>query len=124
MGGKQTYRVRELFKGLAEDEWRRENPYSSDIETVDAVLFHPYADDVNRQEALAAWFQRYQPCLFGRVAAAVNRLHYIFLYEEDLVASDQHIAESIRLGVQAWRQRSVSPRSRISAPAHGLVLSV
>jgi hypothetical protein len=119
-----THVIKDLVRRLSEDEWRRTNPFSDDVRAVHQVLFHPYADDVDRQEALAAWFQRYQPCLFGRIAAVANALHYIFLTDDDLREADQHIAERIQQGRRAWWQRSVSPRTGISSPAHGLVLSV
>jgi hypothetical protein len=119
-----TYIIKELVRRLSEDQWRRTNTFSDDVKTVHQVLFHPYADDADRQEALSAWFQRHQPCLFGRIAAAANALHYIFLTDDDLQESDQHIAERISQGRRAWWQRSVSPRAGLSSPAHGLVLAV
>lgn len=119
-----TYVVRELVKRLSEDEWRRANPFSDDVSAVHRVLFHPYATDDDRQEALAAWFQRHQPCLFGRVAAANNNLHYVFLDDDSLRQSDQEISERIQQGRVGWWQRSVSPRAGHSTPAHGFVLAV
>jgi len=119
-----TYTIKELVRQLTEDEWRKANPFAEDVQAVHQVLFHPYASDDDRQEALADWFQRHQPCLFGRIAAVQNALHYIFLDDDDLRESDQHIAERIQLGRRAWWQRSVFPRAGFSSPAHGLVLSV
>jgi hypothetical protein len=119
-----SYTIRDLVKRLSVDEWRRTNSFSDDMKSVHQVLFHPYANDDDRQEALAAWFQRYQPCLFGRIAAVSNALHYIFLNDDDLRETDQHIARRIDQGRRAWWQRSLSPRIGFSSPAHGLVLSV
>src|SRR5450755_95213 len=119
-----TYVVRDLFRRLSEDKWRRDHPFSREITAVNAVLFHPFATDPDRQEALGAWLQRHQPCLFGRVAAPQNALHYLFLDEDDLHESDQHIAERIHQGRRDWWQRSRFPRKGISAPAHGFVLCV
>jgi len=84
-----TYIVRDLCRRLSEDELHRANPFSDDLTMVHQVLFHPYASDPQRQDALAAWLQRYQPCLFGRIAAANNALHYVFLDDDDLRESDQ-----------------------------------
>lgn len=119
-----TYTIKDLARRLTEDEWRKANPFAADMQAVHRVLFHPYASDGDRQEALATWFQRNQPCLFGRIAAAQNALHYIFLDDDDLRESDQHIAEHIQQGRRAWWQRSVFPQTGFSSPAHGLVLSV
>ena len=119
-----TYVVKDLFERLSEDKWRRDHPFSPEITAVNAVLFHPFAEEADKQEALAAWLQRqpHQPCLFGRVAAVNNALHYLFLDDDDLRESDQHIAERIQQGRRDWWQRSRYPR--VSAPAHGFVLCV
>lgn len=119
-----TFVVRDFFRRLAEDKRRRTQPFSDEVAAANAVLFHPFSTDADRQEALALWFQRHQPCLFGRVAAANNALHYVFLYDEDLRESDQHIAARIQQGRREWRQRSISPYPGISAPAHGLIVSI
>jgi hypothetical protein len=119
-----THLIRDLFRRLTEDEWRRQHPFSAEITTVNAVLFHPFATAADKQEALIPFMQRHQPCLFGRVAAANNALHFVFLEEDDLRQSDQHIAERIQHGRRSWWQRSRSPHQNVSTPAHGLVLCV
>lgn len=122
----ETFVVRSLLQRLTEDKWRRDNPFSAEIGAVNSVLFHPFATESDKQIALSAWIQRphYQPCLFGRIAAANNALHFLFLDDEDLRESDQSISEKIQHARRAWWQRSRSPRSGISAPAHGFVLCV
>lgn len=127
-----TYVVRDLFRRLSEDKWRRDNPFSPEMETVSKVLFHPYSEEANKKEALIKWMQRpprdgqpgYQPCLFGRVAGANNALHVVLLDDDDLRDSDQHISERIQKGRQDWWQRSRSPRPGLSTPAHGFLLSI
>lgn len=119
-----TYVVRDLFRRLSEDKWRRENPFSPEITAVNAVLFHPFAEDADKQVALAKWLHHHQPCLFGRVAASTNTLHYLFLDDDDLRESDQHIAERIQQGRRGWWQRSRCPRDGTSTTAHGFVICV
>ena len=116
--------VRDLLRQLSEDKWRRDHPFSTELTAVNEVLFRPFAADEDRQEALGLWVQRHQPCLFGRVAAPQNALHYLFLNDDDLRESDQHIAGRIQQARHEWWQRSRFPRKGISAPAHGLVLCV
>lgn len=117
-----SYVVRDLMNRLREDEFRRSHPFSEDLKLVQDVLFHPYADDGDRELALRSWFQRQQPCLFGRVAAAMDTLHVHFLLDRDLTESDQHITGRIREGLSGWKQRSVSPGPTVSTPAHGFAL--
>src|SRR6266542_3523066 len=121
-----TYVVRDLFRRLSEDKWRRDHLFSPEINAVNAVLFHPFATETDKQVALAAWLQRppHQPCLFGRVASANNSMHYLFLDEDDLRESDQHVAERIYRARRDWWQRSISPRAGVSTPAHGFVLCI
>ena len=119
-----TFVVRDLFDALREDKYRKTTPFSSDVDKVQRVLFHPFADDGDRQDALGPWFQRQQPCLFGRIAAATGTMHYHFIGERDLLQSDQHIAESINEGLRKWRGRSLTPHKAVSLPAHGFVLLV
>ena len=119
-----TFVVRELLSQLSEDSWRRSNPFSNEVQIAHAVAFHPFASDAERQEAMNLWIQRHQPCLFGRIGAAVNRLHFAFLDDDKLRDSDQQIAAHIEDGRRAWWQRSISPRDGLSTPAHGLVLAV
>ncbi|MBX7134337.1 MAG: hypothetical protein K1X67_16815 [Fimbriimonadaceae bacterium] len=119
---KHTYAVRDLFDSLKEDTYRRGAVFNSDVEKVHRVLFHPFSDYGDYEEVLSAWFQRHQPCLFGRVSAAMGTLHFQFLTDRDLTNSDQHIAAKIREGLAKWRQRSLAPKAQFSVPAHGFVL--
>lgn len=109
---------------LSEDEWRKRHAFGPDMKKAHKALFHPFASDAKRQATLDAWFQDQQPCLFGRIAAAINAIHYVFLDDQDLASSDQHIQDAIHQGVLRWRQRSLAPRKGISAPAHGLVVAI
>src|SRR5579864_9778186 len=98
-----TYVVRDLFRLLSEDEWRRDHPFSPEMETVNRILFHPFSEEQDKKDELVLWMQRpghpgNQPCLFGRVAAANNALHLLLLDDDDLRESDQHIADRIQQG--------------------------
>jgi hypothetical protein len=127
-----TYVVRDLLHRLSEDQWRRDHPFSPEMETVNKVLFHPFSEEADKKDALMKWMQRpgrsespgHQPCLFGRVAAANNALHLVLLDDDDLRESDQNIAERLQQGRRAWWQRSRSPREGVSTPAHGFVLCI
>lgn len=116
--------VRDLYSRLAEDTFRRDSPFSNEIDEANGVLFHPFASNVDREKVLNLWFQQHQPCLFGRVAAAQNKIHYCVITDEDLQRPDEEIAEQIREELVAWKRRSIRPAPEISLPAHGFMLAV
>jgi hypothetical protein len=114
--------LRELYDGLTEDRWRQETPFSDDIWKVHEIVFHPYRTDAQREEAYLLWFQRNQPCLFGRIAASKRRIHFCFLDEVDFNKSDEQVAAHIQADRTAWKRRSLRPHPELSNPAHGFVL--
>src|SRR5689334_16347304 len=121
-----THSLRDLYRRLAEDTWRRTTPFSQDLQDAHAALFYPYTLDTDREKILSLWFQGKgnQPCLFGRIGAAQKTLHYCILTDEDLQLTDEEIAAHIREEVVAWKRRSIRPAPEISLPAHGFVLAV
>jgi hypothetical protein len=116
----KTYRIKEALDRLVEDPWRKQNSFSDDMRIMQETFFAPFVSDKVRAEALANWLQSWQPCLFGRIAAKVSRMHYCFLDEANLRESDQDIAERIATSILDWKRRSLDP-SR-SQPAHGFML--
>ncbi len=117
--------LRKLYMALKSDTWRKANPFSSDIKLVQDLLFDPFATDAQRKEQLDHWLQGVgnQPCLFGRIAAANDRIHYCILLEEDfLTRSDKEIAKKIEESLLDWKRRSVRPKPNLSTPAFGFVL--
>ena len=100
--------LRSLYQALKRDEWRREQKFSADIQTVNHVLFDTYAEESQRKEMVVNWLQRYQPCLFGRVAAATGSLHICILTETDfLTRSDREVGNIIKREQLEWKRRSV-----------------
>jgi hypothetical protein len=116
--------LRELYESLQPDRWRKEQAFSEDIQTVNDLLFDPFATTAQRIEQLSNWCQRYQPCLFGRVAAPSDHLHFCVLDERDfLTKSDEEIAGIIHNELVAWKRRSLRPTSGFSTPAFGFILA-
>ena len=117
--------IRDLYEDLRHDDWRTNHEFSADIKTVNETLFHPYANDSDRIEQLNNWLQKYQSCLFGRIAAAKSRLHFSVLTEKDILQrSDSEIAGIIHRDLLDWKRRSIQPESQRGEPAHGFVLIV
>ena len=117
-----TFELKTIYRELTEDKWRESQSFSEDMAKVHEIVFHPYRTDAQREEAYLLWLQRNQPCLFGRMAAAKQRLHFCFLGEDDFQKSDQEIAAKIQGDRIAWKQRSLRPHLAFSNPAHGFLL--
>jgi hypothetical protein len=117
-----AFKLRDLYSKLAEDKWRTQTPFSADIQKVHEVVFHPFRSDAQREEAYLLWLQRNQPCMFGRIVASKQRIHFCFLDEEDFTKSDQEIGEHIQRDRIAWKQRSLRPFPELSNPAHAFLL--
>jgi len=117
-----SFELQNLYRQLTEDKWRKDTPFSDDMAKVHEIIFHPYRTDAQREEAYLLWLQRNQPCLFGRIAASKQRLHFCFLGEDDFQKSDEEVAAKIQRGRIAWKQRSLRPHPEFSNPAHGFLL--
>lgn len=68
------------FRG-APDRFRKQHPFSEDIESVHAVLFSSRYDKRRKRAVYRRWLEANQPCVFGRVAAK-NRFVFVCLIEE------------------------------------------
>jgi hypothetical protein len=114
-----------LYKDLKVDKWRRDNKFSDDITLANELLFDPYSTMAQCEIQLLNWLQRFQPCVFGRIAAAKGYLHFCIIRDTDLLTkSDEEIASLIREELLRWKQRSITPQDGFSTPAHGFILSV
>jgi len=112
--------IRQLLQSLQQDDWRKSNPFSTDVQLANEVILHPFARDYEKLEALRLWLQANQPCLFGRIAAATHRMHLCVLSEDDLMSSDQHVRDKIKRERQLWKIGSL----RNELPEHGFMLLI
>jgi hypothetical protein len=108
----------ELYAHLEEDTFRAGHPFSDDMETANAVLLNPFAKDPQRRISLECWFQRWQPCLFGRMAGKRKGIHYCFLTVEDLLKSDAFVRDKVTTSRKLWKHRALR-----GDPRHGFILS-
>ena len=93
------------------DEWRKKAGFSPEVEQVHKILF---SDSVTRQEqqkAINGWIQKYQPCLFGRVAAAQNAIRYSFVTEKEITNGDDAVRQRIQEDHLAWTRETFNGRS-------------
>src|SRR5262249_30325904 len=97
--------VASTMEQLEADPWRIEHPFSPDLGPQLGVICNEGATRDERIEALNAWLSRYQPCLFGRIAAKTNAITYCLLTEKDLRGSDQDLAKAIQAARLEWLRR-------------------
>jgi hypothetical protein len=94
--------IRELYLRLQQDSWRSETRFSPDVEAVNHRLFDTQSSDIQRAECINTWLAKYQPCLFGRIAAKHELLRYCILTEADLLADDDHVQAKIQTARRQW----------------------
>jgi hypothetical protein len=107
----RTLGVTELLDALREDNWRKDHAFAEDMRIAHQVLLHPFSDDDEKQEALALWLQKNQPCVFGRVAAKLGKVYYCFLTEADLRRPDSEIRNKVQRAKNQWKQWSLEGAS-------------
>ena len=70
------------------------------------------------RDAYLSLLHKNQPCVFGRIAAQMNRMDIFFLSEPDLCRADEDLQELLRLERLLWKQRCL----RNERPEHGFLL--
>jgi hypothetical protein len=98
--------IANLMSELKADTWRSEVGFSSDLESYQTKILQSANDKAAVQEQLAEWLQRFQPCLFGRIAAKLSLLTYCILTDEDLLGSDEAIATKIQDSRTEWTREA------------------
>ena len=100
--------VAHLISNLTADPWRAEVGFSEDIENAHKSIFD--AEEAEISEALRTWLQRFQPCLFGRIAARLDLITYCVLTESDLASSDTEIHTKIQKARLEWTKAGYDGR--------------
>jgi hypothetical protein len=103
------------------DPIRTKLGFSEDMKVAHDLLFREDTTLFEKETVIGRWLQSNQPCMFGRIAAKTNRMHYCILTETDLRGSDESIKLKIEKELKLWKHRSLSggPDSR-----HGFLLVV
>lgn len=94
--------ISEILERLRPDPWRVEVGFSPELEAAHEAMFKPQISEADLIAAVAAWLQRHQPCLFGRIAAKLGLLSYCILTDADLHQSDHKIKEKIQSARLQW----------------------
>src|SRR5580692_2535214 len=92
----------ELVAQIEKDEFRERKGFSPDVAEVNAKLFATNDSAVVREEILK-WLGRWQPCLFGKIAARRGALSTCILFDADIRSkSDEWISDQIQSARLEW----------------------
>ncbi|HEX5717550.1 MAG TPA: hypothetical protein VF179_15430 [Thermoanaerobaculia bacterium] len=97
--------ISDLLASLEPDPWRKETQFSADIRAASELLLDEAATDAQRVDVLERWFERHQPCLFGRIAARLGLIHFCILTPSDLSESDDFLRQKIQRERRAWTRK-------------------
>lgn len=93
--------LQSLLGQLTADPWRAEKGFSPEVAAANEKIFGARADD-EVKALLAEWLAKFQPCLFGRIAAKRDQLSYCVLTERDLEQDDQVVRDKIQSDRRRW----------------------
>lgn len=95
--------VSKMLDSLKPDSWRAEVGFSPEVDAANRLLFRPNSD-AEIKNILNTWLQKYQPCLFGRIAAKLGLISYCIITDSDLDGSEEDIARKIEGEHELWRR--------------------
>jgi hypothetical protein len=91
---------------LVPDEWRISKGFSPEVEQFNKRLFDQSRSDAEHSESLREWLRKYQPCIFGRIAAGEpDLISFCILTERDLAKDDQTISDKIQRYRRNWKRQ-------------------
>jgi hypothetical protein len=103
--------IAKLMTQLQDDPFRTKTEFSSEVKSVlDKVLLPLTFDEIIIAE-LNTWIEKYQPCLFGKIAAKRNAITYCLIRENTLDRSDAEIKEEIETARLRWTKAGFEGKS-------------
>ena len=101
-----TTSVASLLSSLEPDPWRQSVGFSADVSKANEQLFSSGINESEAIKVIAEWLSRFQPCVFGRFAAAKELLSYCILTDHDLLMSDRDIRNKIQAARRRWQAQA------------------
>jgi hypothetical protein len=86
---------------------RSRRPFSPDIEAIHAVLFNPRYDRQAKIKAYRAWFEKNQPCVFGKTAATNKNIYFCLLEDHEILRmrrGDPDVTDTLQDHRQVWKR--------------------
>jgi hypothetical protein len=103
------YFVVDAIDRLVPDEWRLTEGFSLEVEQFNRRLLNRSRSDAEHADSLREWLRKYQPCIFGRIAAGdPDLVSFCILTERDLVKNDQAISDKIQRYRRNWKRQAYS----------------
>lgn len=102
--------VRRYLSQLRPDEWRTQRGFSEEVDEANRLLFDPRLTRTEGEAVVGGWLQKWQPCLFGRIAAKLGSLTYCLLSEADLNEPDESIQAKIQAARVSWTREAFEGR--------------
>lgn len=94
-----------LLDTLTDDSWRTTSEFSPELAECHSMMFDRATTTPEIESCISAWLQKYQPCLFGRIAAKVGLLSYCVLTEGDLRQGDDGVRAKIQAARTEWTRQ-------------------
>jgi hypothetical protein len=98
--------IADLIASLTPDSRRAELGFSDETREATDKLLDPSCTVDQAKTVLNSWLERYQPCLFGRVAAKLQDVHFCILTPVDLQGSDESIQAKIQDSRRLWTREA------------------
>jgi len=92
------------------DKLRTKRPFSEDISGTNSVLFNPAYDRKRKIKAYWNWLAKFQPCLFGRMAATQKKVFICILEENEVLTmhkGDEDLRQTIQDHRQVWKRYAI-----------------
>jgi hypothetical protein len=97
--------IASLYRMLAQDDARKQLGFSPEMESAhDDIAKATTLTDI--ETVVRQWLHRFQPCLFGRIAAKLGLIHFCILDEHDLSQPDDRIRERIQSERSLWTKEA------------------
>lgn len=106
-----TRQIADLIDQLDIDPWRESVGFSDDVQSAQMELWRSNATEDNRKQALNDWIGKFQPCLFGRIAAKLGLMRYCVISEDVLLDSDEAVRSQIQAARTHWTRDSSEGKS-------------
>jgi hypothetical protein len=98
--------VNQLLRKLTPDEWRLETGFSSEMREFNTRLLDSTKSDAELAEIAKEWLRKFQPCIFGRIAAGkLDIIGFCILKESDLQRDDDWISQKIQRYRRHWKKQ-------------------
>jgi hypothetical protein len=94
--------IANLLQQLTNDPWRAQVGFSHEVQSALEHVLDPSTPNTVVVQILGEWLSKYQPCLFGRIAAKKGLLSYCLISEDELADSDEVVARKIQSARREW----------------------